>query len=41
MSALLDLHPDPGHPGVVVAGVHEALDSLGRWTWSWVSTAIS
>jgi hypothetical protein len=29
MSALLDLHPDPGHPGVVVADVHEALDGLG------------
>ena len=29
MSALLDLHPDPGHPGVVVAGVHDVLDSLG------------
>jgi len=29
MSALLDLHPDPGHPGAVVAGVHEALDGLG------------
>ncbi len=28
MSAVLDLHPDPGHPGVVVAGVHEALDGL-------------
>ncbi|MGH3361035.1 MAG: DUF222 domain-containing protein [Nocardioides sp.] len=26
MTALLDLHPTPGHPGVVVAGVHEALD---------------
>ncbi len=30
MSALLDLHPDPGHPGVVVAGVHDVLDGLGR-----------
>ena len=30
MTALLDLHPDPGHPGAVVAGVHEALDGLGR-----------
>ena len=29
MSALLDLHPTPGHPGVVVAGVHEALDGIG------------
>lgn len=29
MTALLDLHPDPGHPGAVVAGVHDALDGLG------------
>ncbi|GAA1477163.1 hypothetical protein GCM10009623_16090 [Nocardioides aestuarii] len=29
MSALLDLHPDPGHPGVVVTAVHEMLDSVG------------
>jgi len=29
MTALLHLHPDPGHPGAVVAGVHEALDGLG------------
>ena len=29
MTALLDLHPDPGHPGAVVATVHEALDELG------------
>jgi hypothetical protein len=29
MSALLDLHPQPGHPGAVVAGVHDALDELG------------
>ncbi|WP_432478169.1 DUF222 domain-containing protein [Nocardioides sp. GXQ0305] len=29
MTAVLDLHPHPGHPGVVVAGVHEALDGLG------------
>ena len=32
MSALLDLHPDPGHPGVVVAGVHDLLDSLDTST---------
>ena len=30
MTALLDLHPDPGHPGAVVAVIHEALDGLGR-----------
>jgi hypothetical protein len=30
MTALLDLHPGPGHPGVVVAGVHEALDGLSE-----------
>ena len=29
MTAQLDLHPDPGHPGAVVAAVHEALDELG------------
>ena len=29
MTALLDLHPDPGHPGAVVAGVRDALDGLG------------
>jgi hypothetical protein len=29
MTAALDLHPDPGHPGAVVAAVHEALDELG------------
>ena len=29
MSALLDLHPAPGSPGVVVAAVHEVLDGLG------------
>jgi hypothetical protein len=28
MTAVLDLHPTPGHPAAVVAGVHEALDSL-------------
>ena len=28
MTAVLDLHPDPGHPGAVVAVVHEALDGL-------------
>ena len=29
MTAVLDLHPAPGHPGAVVANVHEALDELG------------
>lgn len=28
MSALLDLHPTPGHPGLVVAAVHEVLDEV-------------
>ena len=28
MTAVLDLHPAPGHPGAVVAAVHEALDGV-------------
>lgn len=28
MTAALDLHPHPGHPAAVAAGVHEALDEL-------------
>lgn len=29
MSAVLDLHPDPGHPAAVISGVREALDACG------------
>ena len=28
MTTVLDLHPTPGHPGGVVAAVHEALDGV-------------
>ena len=30
MTAALDLNPTPGHPGAVVAAVHEALDEVGE-----------